>query len=177
MGNKNHRCRLALIALLLILTAGWAFADSQWDIALNVPYYMGVSTDNGDFGSLTDGFYPVPSVEWHHYFGSETLHFGPGLKLWTLIVETAVYPVVTMESVLGDFVLNASIGGGAFLMLGVYSGVPFESLFLPEISVSYRMGKKKRFSLGAGTVFFIAPGVADLDEFGFAGTALARFTL
>ena len=176
MENRFHLLRLALIIILFTAAAGMAFADSQWDIALNVPYHMGIYTDNGDFSSMTDGIYPLPSVEWHWYFGSDILHFGPGLKLWTVVLESALYPVVSVESNLGDFVINASFGGGAFLLFGALTTVDAASIFLPEVSVAYRLGKQKRFSLGAGAIFFIAPGIADTDGFGFIGTALARFT-
>ena len=97
--------------------------------------------------------------------------------MWTLVIESAIYPIISLESNLGDFVINANVGGGVFLFFGLYNQFEAAGVFLPELSVAYRLGKKKRFSLGTGVMFVFAPEAVQMDEFAFVGTAFARWTL
>lgn len=168
--------RLVLVLLLIVIAAGYAAADSQWDISINVPYYTGARSSSGDLGVFAGYAFLLPDVKWNYYFGPEWLHFGMGLRLWTLVVESAVYPIISLESNLGNFVLNANLGGGAFLLFGVYNDAIFSTTFLPEFTVAYRLGKKKIFSIGTGVLFLFAPSQASLDNFIFTGTAFARWT-
>ncbi|MDF1568665.1 MAG: hypothetical protein P1P77_11665 [Spirochaetaceae bacterium] len=176
MTHQRNSRRFVFLAAFLLIAALGASAQSQWDINLTIPYYAGVQSNSGNLGTFTDYLFLMPNVKWSYYFGTETLHFGPGLQLWTLIFESALYPTLSLESNLGDFVLNASFGGGAFLFFGLVNDGAFESVFLPELSVAYRLGKRKIFSVGTGVMFLIAPGTADLDEFAFIGSAFARWT-
>ena len=176
MKNNRNLLRFVVLSAILLIAAAGASAQSQWDIGLNIPYYAGIQTDSGDLGTFSEYLVLLPDVRWNYYFGSEAIHFGAGLRLWTLVLESALYPIISVESYLGDFVLNANFGGGAFLFFGLYNHVDFGAVFLPEVSVAYRLGKKKRFSLGTGVLFLIAPEVGDLDEFAFIGTGFARWT-
>ncbi len=177
MDAKKKRLSLVAILILFLVIAGQANADSQWDITLSVPYYAGLRSSTGDVGEFAEFLFLVPDVQWHYYWGSEKIHFGPGIRLWTLVLQSAIYPVFSVESNLGNFVLNASVGGGLFGFFGLYNQFAAEWLFLPDFSVAYRLGKRKIFSLGTGAMIIIAPDAVQFESLGFVGTVFARWTL
>ena len=177
--DKRINIRFLILMFLIIIVGGQAHAESQFDIGMNVPYYAGLRTTVlGTVGQFSKYLYVLPDVKWHWYFGTESLRFGPGLRVWTLILESAIYPQISLEAVLGDFVINAGIGGGAFFFFGVFNTFQTASIFIPELSLAYRLGKKKKFSLGTSALFVISPDVAPLlDNFIYIGTVFARWTI
>ncbi|RKX78869.1 MAG: hypothetical protein DRP70_04100 [Spirochaetes bacterium] len=177
MNKCGNRIRFAvLLTLLLVATAG-VNAESQWDITLNVPYYAGLKSSTGDIGDFSQYMFLIPDVKWNYYFGPEWLHFGVGLRLWSLVLESSIYPILSLESNLGNFVINANIGGGLILFFGLANDFLADAVFIPEVSVAYRLGKKKRFSIGTGALFIVAPNVVGLENSSaFVGTAFARWT-
>ncbi len=137
---------------------------------------MGLKSSTGDVGDFSQYMFLIPDVKWNYYFGPEWLHFGVGLHLWTLIIESGLYPILSLESNLGNFVLNANVGGGAFLFFGLLNDAAAEAVFLPELSVAYRLGKKKAFRIGTGVMLIMAPNALSMNDFAFVGTAFARWT-
>ena len=111
--DKRINIRLLILLSLLIIVGGQAHAESQFDIGMNVPYYAGLrTTDFGTVGQFNKYLFVIPDVKWHWYFGTESVRLGPGLRMWTLILQSTIYPQISFEAVLGDFVINAGIGGG-----------------------------------------------------------------
>lgn len=176
MKMSNHRLHLALLIVLLLVISSQLHAGSQWDITLSVPYYAGVKSSDGNVGEFSNYLFLVPDVQWHYYWGSDKFHFGPGVRLFTLVIESAIYPIFSLESVLGGFVINAQFGGGVFLLFGLHNQAAAEVLFLPEISVAYRFGKKKRFSVGTAAMFVVASDEIINNGFAFIGTGFVRWT-
>ncbi len=169
--------RLILLALLITLVAGFAAADSQWDITFNVPYYAGFWSSSEDLGGFSSVFLPIPDIKWNYYFGPDWLHFGVGVRLITLLVESATFPIISLESNLGNFIIGTNIGGGAIAYFGIAgSGFLFEPIFLTELSVAYRLGKKKIFSLGTSAQFIFAPVNYFARTAIFIGTGFVRWT-
>lgn len=163
---------IIIITFLSIYTFSVA-ADSQWDISLNVPYYAGIETEVGGIGEFSNYLFLLPEVKWNYYWGSEQFHVGVGMRLFTLLIESAVYPIISLESNVGNFVFNANVGGGIFLLFGVVNSIETSSLIIPDISVAYRFGKKKIFSVGTGATFLISP---EFDGLAFMGTGFVRAT-
>ena len=163
--------RLILVICLITVAAGFAAAQSQWDLEISVPYYVG--DVSGDFGEVAEFAFLLPNVKWHYYFGPEWLHIGVGFKLWTLIVESALYPIVSVESVLAErVVLNAGIGGGVVFAFGLLTDFFVENLFFPEFSAAILLGQRRIFSVGTGATAAMASG-----DIVFMGTVFARWTL
>jgi hypothetical protein len=169
---------LLLIIVFSLIVALPLAADWQTDIGINIPYYIGVGNigeEDESGGEAINYAFLVPDVRVQYYFGTETLRVGPGFRGFTAIIETLAYPIVSVESVLGRFVFNAHVGGGAFLLFGLFNDFAFGSLILPEISAAYRLGE--RFSIGTGALFITNPGSSfDMDAFAYVGTVFARFT-
>ncbi|MBN2626452.1 MAG: hypothetical protein JXA95_07285 [Spirochaetales bacterium] len=175
--------KLILIILVLGLTAGFAFAQddgsrgSQWDIYLHVPYIMGIQSDDESFSGALDYAFLVPEVNWHYFLGTDELHLGFGLDLYTVILESIVMPSVAVESDLGPLVLTGRFVGGFYGFFGLINSYDFGKIFFPEVSAAIRLGQKQRFALGTSMKFLIAPEIAGLDNFAFVGTVFGRWTL
>lgn len=165
--------KLIIFISFLTIFSFSIFAESQWDISLSFPYYAGIETDDGGVGEFSDYLFVMPDVKWNYYFGSEQLHFGVGMRLWTLLIESAMYPIVSVESNIGNWVFNANVGGGVFLLFGIVNSLETSSLVIPDISVAYKFGKKKIFSVGTGAMFLLSP---EFDGLAFVGTGFVRAT-
>lgn len=165
--------KIIMVFPLLTIFLSPVLADSQWDISLNVPFYVGLESDDSDVGEFSEYLFLLPDVKWNYYFGSEKLHLGVGCRVWTLLIESVMYPIVSLESNLGNFVLNANVGGGAFFMFGLLNCIVPGLLIIPDFSVAYRLGKKKEVSLGAGVTLFLSPPFCDVS---FMGSGFLRFT-
>ncbi len=168
--------RLVFIVLLLGVVGGFASAQSQWDLTLMVPYYNGLRMADGTVGEFASYAFVIPEVKWNYYFGAEWLRFGLGLKMWTALVISGITPIISLESNLNNFIINLNVAGGLFGFFGFVNYFLMDPIFVPELSLAYRFGKNKIFSLGLGALFFIAPFTSNLDIFSFSGTAFARWT-
>jgi len=163
-----------MVLLIGFMTVIPAVADGQVDIGLNYPYRFGIKSDNGDFDDVAKYVFLLPDIKLTYFFNEQGIRFGAGARMWTLLLETMAYPVLTLETEINRFVLSGHVGGGAFLYFGIIQGFNTESIFLPEVTVAYKFGE--RFSVGTGAMFFFAPEVADFDTFAYIGTIFARFT-
>jgi hypothetical protein len=165
---------LLLAGLIGFFTMVSVFADSQVDVGLHIPYMIGIESDDEDFNEAIDYAFLVPDLKYNYFFLDDTLKVGVGARLFTVILESFVYPIVTVEAEVDKFVLSAHVGGFGFFFFGLYNDFATESIMLPEISAAYKFNEW--FSLGTGVMFFFAPETADFDNFGYVGDVFARFT-
>ena len=171
MGKK-----ITIIALVLVLM-GAALplaADSQVDIGLHIPYYIGIETEDEDAGAALDYAFLVPDLKYNYFFNESGIRLGVGARLFTVILESMVYPIVTVETDIGQFRFSGHVGGGAFVFFGLYNDVQTAKIILPEVSVAYRFSDS--FSVGTGATLFFAPEAADFNNFAYIGDVFARFT-
>ncbi len=171
MGRK-----ITVIALVLVLM-GAALplaADSQVDIGLHIPYYIGIETEDEDAGAALDYAFLVPDLKYNYFFNESGIRVGIGARLFTVILESMAYPIVTVETDIGQFRLSGHVGGGAFLFFGLFNSIETGQIILPEVSVAYRFSES--FSIGTGAGFFFAPEVGDFNNFAYVGDVFARFT-
>ena len=126
---------LILFALLLFHPL---FASSQLDITLNIPYYTGLTIDDNNIGEAIDYAFIIPEIKWCYNFGPKIIHFGIGLKAYTAIVQSVIYPIVNVESKLGPLILNIDIGGKTYFLFGLYNDFQTGDLFLGEASIAYK---------------------------------------
>jgi hypothetical protein len=165
------------MALLLLLVGGTAMADrTQVDIGLNVPYRVGISSEEaGDIGAFVDYAFLLPDVRIQWYWEAGPIKLGPGVRLWTLILESVAYPILSVEAEIGPIVLNANVGGGAFLFFGLYNDLGTGRVLFPEISAAFKLGES--FSIGTGAMILFVPELADEEIYPYIGTIFVRFTL
>ena len=171
MGKK-----ITIIALVLVLM-GAALplaADSQVDIGLHIPYYIGIESEEEDAGEALDYAFLVPDLKYNYFFNESGIKLGVGTRLFTIILESMAYPIVTVETDVGPFTLSGHVGGGVFLFFGLINDIGTGHIYLPELSVAYRFSEN--FSIGTGAMFFFAPEAADFNNFAYVGDVFARFT-
>ena len=153
-------------------------ADSQVDIGLHIPYYTGIEVedgeDQGDTGQALDYLFLIPDLKYNYFFNEKGIKAGLGFRMFTIIVESIAYPIITLETDLGPFTLSSHIGGGAFLFFGLVNHFEAGNIYLPEITAAYRISES--FSLGTGAMFLFAPQEAGLSNFAYLGHVFVRFT-
>ena len=173
MGKKTVIVGLVVVLLGAALPAA---ADSQVDIGLHIPYYIGVEAadDEGDAGAALDYAFLVPDLKYNYFFNEGGVKLGVGARLFTVILESFAYPIVTVETDVGPFVLSGHVGGGAFLFFGLYNDFNTANIYMPEATIAYRFSQS--FSVGTGAMLFFAPDTADFDNFAYIGHVFARFT-
>ncbi len=167
--------RLLMVLVVMCGSVAHLTAEVQIDLGLNVPYYVGITTEDDDLDAALDWLFLLPDAKVAWFHAVKPVRLGGGLRLWTLVLQSVVYPTLAVEADAGPFVLNAGAGGGMFLFFGLYSGLQTAGVFVPDLSVGYRFTES--FSLGAGAAFLFAPEVADLSSFGYMGTLFARYTI
>lgn len=168
-----------LVIILLAVLIGFiavvpTFADSQVDVGLHIPYMIGIESENGDFNDAIEYAFLVPDLKYNYFFLDSTLKVGVGARLFTVILESFVYPIVTVETEMNNFVLSAHVGGFGFLFFGLYNDFATQNIMLPEVSIAYKFNDW--FSIGTGAMFFFAPEAADFNNFAYVGDVFARFT-
>jgi hypothetical protein len=119
----------------------------------------------------------IPDFELAWQFGGTPLRGGVGLRAYSLLIETFGFPQAYLEFELDPIVLRASLGGGAFFFLGLYSDFIINSdtlqVLIPDISASWKI--TDWFQLGAG---FLAVAPANqIKNFFYLGYVNARFVL
>lgn len=169
--------RNLFILVILILVPITTFANGpQWDITVNVPYYIGIRTeDMGSEGATLDKAFVFPDVKFNYYFGSDIFKVGIGVRAFTLILVNLAYPIVSVESQLGPIVINANLGGGVFALFGLVSEFGFEQIFIPEISVAFDLGSG--FRIGTGATAIMAPELAGFGDFVYVGSVFVRWSI
>lgn len=170
----KKRIILAVLIAAALMAAPALFADTQVDIGVNVPYLIGGVQYNGQSVSEQIPFtIPIPDIMVNYFIGPEFLKVGVGVRIWTLILITGGYPIISVESELGPVVLNANIGGGVFGYTSIgASDVVTGQVFIPEVSAAYRLADW--FSLGLGVIGVYLPEVAG-DSIGYVATVFGRF--
>jgi hypothetical protein len=174
----RKRVLIAVLALVIALAAAmplFSQGEGQTDITLHIPYKFGIVAEGTDYSAFTQYAFLLPEVRMTYYFGGETVKFGPGVRLLTFIIESMAYPLVSLELDFDPIVLNANIGGYAFVFFGLLNDLQTGQIYLPEVSAAYKL--TDTFQVGTGAILFIAPEAASATEnFGYIGTVFARFS-
>lgn len=127
------------------------------DGASPVPcFFAGTGSLDGDIIGLVEdaGIIPIPNLALFLQGDLGMVKIGAGIKAWSLIVYSFAYPAVQMEIALGNFSIDASLGGyffGYYGLGGVY-GLEKLDFLLPDISVWLGIGKKNLFRIGGGAI-------------------------
>ena len=163
-----------LFILLIVLISVPVFAGFQFDIDVNVPYYMGVTFHDQEMGDAMEYAFIIPDAKLTYYMGFKLLKVGVGLKAYTAIIQSFVYPTLNVESKVGPLVLNANLGGYVYGLFGLTNSVETGELLFGEATVAYKFGL---LSLGTGVIMISSPELLDDKAAAFAGTVFLRFTL
>jgi len=156
--------RLALLTMIIALVGGVAFAQLRIDVGIALPIGIGsvlagssleMDSTVGEFLSRT--FLPLPEAGLHYQFDLGVVKMGVGARAFTFILETIAWPNAFVELDLGQFVAEAQLGGGAFVLLGLASDFRTGRVFFPDLSVWLKVGQKQSIRLGGGIIGIYLP--------------------
>ncbi len=157
-----RKSTIVLILLLGLAVAAPVMADSQVDIGVNIPGWIGLSVDGERVTEQIPFRIPVPDLMYNYFFDVGPVKLGGGVRVWTLILATGAYPIVSAEFETRRLILNAHLGGLVFGYLTPFpegSGIETGRVFLPEISAAFRL--TDWFSLGVAALGVRVPEVTD----------------
>ncbi len=146
---------LVFIAALVVISSATAVADVRVDFGFTVPWRLGAQissldeeVDDFDFDVLSQITILLPEVMVAYQEPVGPVNLGVGLRGFSLIVQSLLWPVVYAEYDFGPAVVNFNFGGGAFVFLGLYNDITTGSLFFPDLSAHAKLGRRFRAGLG-----------------------------
>ncbi|RLD35535.1 MAG: hypothetical protein DRI73_02420, partial [Bacteroidetes bacterium] len=134
-----------------------------------VPAYIGITadTDNGDVNESINflkeiGTFVFPNAIVAYQFPIGPVKTGIGLKAYSLIIESVLWPVIYAELDLSPIVINANLGGLGFYWFGIIPDLGFKTsnVIIPDLNIAVKLGKS--FRLGIGAMAF--PGIKGLEN-------------
>lgn len=169
-----RKSTIVLIVILGLAVIAPIAADSQVDIGVNVPGWIGVSIDGQRVTEQIPFRIPVPDLMYNYFFEVGPVKLGGGVRIWTLILLTGGYPILSAEFETERLTLNTNLGGLVFGYLTPFpegSGIETGRVFLPEISAAFRF--TDWFSMGIAGLGVMVPELT--DDFGYVVNVFGRF--
>jgi hypothetical protein len=156
--------RMGLLILMLALFSFLAFSQLRIDAGLAVPIGIGtvldgsvLEMDNSVSDFLSRTFLPLPEGAMYYQFDFGKLKLAIGARAFTMVIETIIWPNALAELVFGPVVVEAQVGGGAFLLLGLVSDFVTGRVFFPDLSVWLKVGTRQAVRFGAGVIGMFLP--------------------
>jgi hypothetical protein len=146
--------KVLLVVVILALAGAAGFADGRADIGMAIPWKLGATLtssleDNETLNVLSYFTLLVPQVFVGYEFGLGPVNLGVGGRLYTLIFESVAMPAAFAEVVLGPVAVNLNVGGGGFLLFGLYNDLLTGPLLLPDLSAHVQLGRSLNLGIGA----------------------------
>jgi hypothetical protein len=153
---------LVVVGLLALMTAP-AFADWRFDLGIDGIFGLGAVSDSGsdsaDFGDMR--FFTLPMGEAAYEWDLGPASIGGGIRGISLLFINVLWPDIFATIELGPAIIEAHVGGLAFVGLGLVSFSESGQVFIPELSAWFAPGKRKIFHLGGGAVGLYLPDFED----------------
>jgi hypothetical protein len=155
--------RLVILVALALLLVTPAFSQVRFDLGFDVPLTVGTITGSGvttssEVGTFLQSYhFPFPEASISYQFGAGPVILAPGLRVFTVILETVAWPNLLAELRLGPIFIDAQVGGLLFGYFGVVNGFDYGKVIMPDLSVWFGFGKERRFRVGAGVLGFVLP--------------------
>ncbi|OHD27588.1 MAG: hypothetical protein A2064_13490 [Spirochaetes bacterium GWB1_66_5] len=160
--------------MLTVALAYPAFSEVRLDLGVDVPLVAGFIsggdvTSSSEIGTfLTEHIFPFPEASIYYQFKVGPLRVAPGVRFFTFILESVMWPNVIAELELGPVFIEGQLGGLVFGYFGVVTGLEFGQVLIPDLSIWVGLGKKKMFRLGAGAIGLMLPEIST-SQMLFAG--------
>lgn len=167
-------------AILFLFIAGcvFTFAQVRVDMGVDFPRGLGASINgNTTISSESARFFdeyliPFPEAGIYYQFADFPVKAGVGARFFTFILETIFWPNAYVEADVWRFSFLGQIGGGFFGMFGLANDFQSGEVFLPDLSVWFKL--TDNFKLGGGAMGLMVPELS--DGFGFVYYLGAKFT-
>lgn len=158
------------IATLLILAGIIAMplcAQVRIDVGFDLPRGVGaivsgqpeISSEISDALSKYIIPFPEAGLYYQYQFSGAPVRIGGGVRLFTFIIESIVWPNIFVEADVWQFTFSLQTGGGVFGMFGVYGDFRTAQVVIPDLSVWFRIGDA--FRIGGGAIAFASPDIPD----------------
>ncbi|MCK5154208.1 MAG: hypothetical protein KAQ93_07600 [Spirochaetales bacterium] len=150
--------KLILFGIIILMVIPGAFAQFRIDLAIDVPVKIGITVSDFEGGSTDEsidvlefGTFPVPEALFAYQTSLGPVKIGGGLRVFSLILESIAWPHIYTELTLSPIpiVINAGIGGGGFMMFGLFNDMNTANLFIPDMHIAYKFGDTFRLGIGA----------------------------
>lgn len=173
--------KLILFGIIILMVIPGAFAQFRIDLAIDVPVKIGVSvsdlegeSSNESIDVLDFGTFPIPEALFAYQTSLGPVKVGGGIRVFSLILESIAWPQIYTEFDLSPIVIHAGIGGGGFMMFGLYNSIDTASLFIPDMHIAYKFGDT--FRLGIGAMGFTGSDIGP-DAFPYVIYLTGRFSI
>jgi hypothetical protein len=155
--------RIILVVAFVAILASPVFSQLRIDIGVDVPmniYAVGggqvqSSSDVGQF--LKEHIFPFPEAGLYYQFSAGPIKLAPGVRVFTFILESVLWPNLMMEIALDPVFIQAQVGGLLFVFFGLANDAQYGQVFLPDLSIWLGLGKQRRFRLGGGLLGMYLP--------------------
>ena len=160
--------RILLILLITVVLTIPAFSDFRADINVQVPALIGyiyqghIETWGGEDGSFLTKPIPFPSAGLYYEFDLGLIRLAPGIRVYTFLIQSALWPNILAEINLHPLYIQAQIGGLFFYTFGILgSASGTGNVFFPDVSAWFGFGESGDFRLGLGVIGLYLPEVID----------------
>jgi hypothetical protein len=141
--------------MALLLSANAAFAQFRFDADIMIPFSAAFISDIQTLGTgASSGSvgipYPfiVPDIQALLEADLGIVELGGGVRLFTVLIESLVYPNVFAEVNLAPVSINLSLGGFAFAFVGIYNGLAMTDIMVADLNVGLSLTKWFRATVG-----------------------------
>jgi hypothetical protein len=154
--------KFLMVAFIAAALAAPVAAQLRLDVGIDVPKGIG-TTLSSDFDQsardfLAKAFIPIPDVALHYQFDLGIIKLGAGVRAYTFIVASVLWPNVFAELDVGPLAVEGQIGGGLFAYSAISTGgIESGRVFFPDLSAWYAFGQKRVFRLGCGAIGVFLP--------------------
>ncbi|MBN1647929.1 MAG: hypothetical protein JW874_07845 [Spirochaetales bacterium] len=153
--------RILIVTVLLMLLVFPAFSQVRLDLGVVVPVYFGaLGFNSGDTEVDLIGMpyiIPFPEAGVYYQINLGMIKICAGVRAFTLILETILWPDIMAELELGPVILQAHVGGLFFAMFGVAQGTGAGQVIIPDVSAWFGFGQSKKFRVGIGVIGLMVP--------------------
>ncbi len=159
--------KIAFIILIALIIVPSAFSQFRLDMGVKVPVSLGIkfselsgNTDTS-YSVIDDFTFLFPEVSGTYQFAAGPIKLGAGVQIYTLILESIAWPMAFAEfdfSPLIPLVVNAKLGGLAYMVFGLYNHADTGDLVIPEVNAYFKLSKS--FRLGGGVMIFTSKNFA-----------------
>ncbi len=165
--------RIVLISALILVLAFPAFSQLRLDMGVDVPMTVGVigqgeiqtSNEVGQF--LREHILPFPEASLYYQFDIGPLKLAPGVRVFTFILESALWPNLMAELQFDRVFIQAQLGGLFFVFFGLANNAEYGEVLFPDLSIWIGLGKERRFRIGGGVIGLLLPELTT-EGMGFA---------